>query len=79
MWPPQMPTSSGDWGAMLFLPLPGTRHCGMKVLEDLCLVPLAFSSDIPSLSLFQYPCILEALHKALGFCFSSGKLRDTET
>lgn len=57
MWPPQMPTGAGGREVMLFLPLPGTHHCGMKVLEDLCSELLAFSSDIPSLSLFQHPCI----------------------
>lgn len=60
MWPPQMPTGSGGREVMLFMPLPGTRHCGVKALEDLwsdILLLIAFSSDIPSLSLFQHPCI----------------------
>lgn len=53
-----MPTGSGGREVMLFMPLPGTRHCGVKALEDLwsdILLLIAFSSDIPSLSLFQHP------------------------
>lgn len=76
MWSPQMSTGSGGKGVTLFLPLPGTCHCDKKLLEDV-------SAQCPCLLLrhvqpksIPAPCVLEALRKALGLCFSPGRPRD---